>query len=253
MQVPGLPSLFLAFYLLIFLPLVAWRSRRLLESRRQAARLAAGAAPGTAGEAEAASILPSRGQIWTQTLLTQLLLLALAYLVGDTFGYRLFAPPAVDPALGVGAAAAVLATCLLLRRVLRGLHSAEERRRLIVFELAPRTGSERLLRLAAVLTASVAEEAAYRGVLMAILLYSLGSFAAAAGLSALAFGLAHALQGKRGMGLIFVFALLMQALIEITGTLLYAMAVHALYDLIAGYFIAREAHALRTTPAAEAA
>ena len=43
------------------------------------------------------------------------------------------------------------------------------------------------------------------------------------------------------MLIIFGMALVMHALVWFTGTLIVAMIVHAVYDFVAGYLIAREA------------
>jgi len=94
-----------------------------------------------------------------------------------------------------------------------------------------------------VLVASVAEEAAYRGVGMSILWYSLDNPWAAALLCATAFALALWVQGWRSAIAIFQIALVLHALVEVTGTLVLAMAVHAIYDFVAGSRIAREARA----------
>lgn len=224
MHLPGTPSLFFLFYLFVFLPWAAIRSARRLRP----------------AEGVAARPAPSRRSIWTGTLLLQGLLLYLAWQVGRGFGYDVFAVPALHPEDGLAVLVA-LAVCFLLRAVLRASRSAAERRQLVVYSLAPRTAAEEALRAAAVLLASVAEEAAYRGVAVSILWYALGSFWLAAGLSAVAFALAHWTQGLKSGVTIFAIALILQGLVAATGTLVLAMVVHALYDFVAGYLIAKEA------------
>ena len=97
---------------------------------------------------------------------------------------------------------------------------------------------------AAALAAAVAEEVAYRGVGVQILWYSLGSQTAAILICATAFAIAHALQGWKSAVMIFALALVLHALVELTGTLVLAMVVHAVYDLVAGWIIARDARRL---------
>jgi membrane protease YdiL (CAAX protease family) len=142
-------------------------------------------------------------------------------------------------------AAAALLACFALRQVLRALQPEEQRRRMMVYFLAPRSPREWVGAMAAILVASVAEEAAYRGIGMTILWYWLGNPWLAATLCAFAFALAHWVQGFRSGVFIFALALVMHALCVLTGTLVLAMIVHALYDFVAAGLIAREARRLR--------
>lgn len=225
MTLPGTPSLVFLVILLVGLPLAAIRSARQL----RAARDGAAGAP-----------TPTRRQIWASTLVLQSGLWYLAWAVGRRFGCRLFAVPRIGM-LEVLESVGMLLVLLALRALLRRGQTEAERRQLMVFYLAPRTPTETALRVAVVLVASVAEEAAYRGVGFSILWYALGNPWLAAGVVAVAFGLAHTVQGWKSAAWIVVFALLAQGLVALTGTLVFAMVVHALYDLLAGHAIAREA------------
>jgi membrane protease YdiL (CAAX protease family) len=91
-----------------------------------------------------------------------------------------------------------------------------------------------------VLAASVAEEAAYRGVGMSILWYYLGNPWLAALLCAAAFSLGHSTQGWKSASVIFAMALAFHGLVALTGTLVLAMVVHAIYDFVAGDRIRRD-------------
>jgi membrane protease YdiL (CAAX protease family) len=113
-----------------------------------------------------------------------------------------------------------------------------------VYKLAPRTPRQWALWALAIACASIAEEAFYRGVGMSILWYSLGNPWISALLCAAAFAVAHSVQGLRSTVFIGLIALVKHALVAITGTLLLAMLVHAVYDLIAGWLIAREAETM---------
>lgn len=223
MTIPGAPSLFFLFYLLLFLPWVSFRSARRLRAAR-----------------EGAAARPPRTAIWTGTLVSQTVLLTLAWLVGRGFGYEIFAVHPLQPR-HLGAALLALAVCFAIRSVGRAIRSPEERRRMEVYAWAPRQPNEWMLWTAAVLIASVAEEAAYRGVGMSILWYATGNPWLAALICAAAFALAHSTQGWKSAALIFAIALVMHALVAFTGTLVLAMAVHAVYDLAAGYAISRTA------------
>ncbi|MFN9048307.1 MAG: CPBP family intramembrane glutamic endopeptidase, partial [Planctomyces sp.] len=118
---------------------------------------------------------------------------------------------------------------------------AEQRREMFVYRLVPGNGREWALKVVVAVTAGVAEEAVYRGVLLQILWYSLDSFTAAVAVSAVAFALAHRQQGLQSMLLIVLIALQMHWLVQSTGSLLGAMAAHTLYDIVAMFWIARQA------------
>jgi membrane protease YdiL (CAAX protease family) len=112
---------------------------------------------------------------------------------------------------------------------------------MFVYRFVPGTGADWVLKIALAVTAGISEEVVYRGVLVQILWYSLGEFWLATGISAIGFVLAHRQQGLQSMLVILAIALLMQWLVQSTGTLLGAMVVHALYDIIAMVVIARQA------------
>ena len=222
MHLPGAPSLFFLFYLLILLPWQALRSARRLRGMQQA------------------MALPDRRRVWGGTMFIQGAILLVAWIAGSSFDYPFFRAEGLT-LQGAGAAAVALLFCLGLRVAVRRLRSEDERRKLMVYALAPRGLAEGVPWVATVLLASVAEEIAYRGVAVDILWYSLGSQAAAVGISALGFALAHSVQGLKSGALIFAIGLVMHALVIVTGTLVWAMLVHLSFDLIAGILIAREA------------
>lgn len=224
MNAPGAPSTLFLLYVLALLPWVAFRSARrlrLLESSGQP--------------------FPSRQKIWTGTLVSLLLLFLLAWVVGRGFGFDIFAMPRPMRLLEYIETVGALNLLLLLRRVSHAMRSPEERRRMTIYRLAPRGGNEWAVWIATVLVASVAEEAAYRGVAMQILWYTLGNPWLAAAICAIAFALAHATQGWKSMLVIFAIALIMHGLVALTETLVLAMIVHSVYDLVAGYRISQRA------------
>ncbi len=95
------------------------------------------------------------------------------------------------------------------------------------------------------ITAGLVEEIAFRGVLTSLLQQAWGSYWLATLVSALIFGLAHLLQGVRGVVVAACFGLVNQMVTSWTGTLLVAIVVHALYDIIAGYWLAQMNQELR--------
>ena len=221
MQLPGAPSLVFLAYLLVLMPIAGIRSAQRLR-------------------AADATRLPSREVIWISTMVNLAIMLGLAWFVGRGFGFRIFAISHIR-APDLLAAATALAICFALRWVARAMQPQAQRRNLLVYKLSPRTSRERALSVVAVLLAAVTEEAAYRGVAMSILWYSLGNPWIAALICAAAFAAAHWPQGALSGVIIFGIALLMHALVAFTGTLVLAMIVHAAYDFAAGQLIAREA------------
>lgn len=221
MELPGVPSLIFLGFLVIVMPWGAWRTARRLRST--------GAGPAV-----------TREQYWRGGVITQLMLLTLAWLTGISWGYRIFAVDGVE-LIHAGYAVGALVVCLAMRAVSRSVRSGAELRQLSVYERAPRTAREQAWFTAAVLIASVAEEAAYRGVGFAILWYAIGSPWVPALVMAIAFTLAHWNQGWKSGVTILAFALVFHALVALTGTLIWAMLVHATYDFIAGYEIRRQA------------
>jgi membrane protease YdiL (CAAX protease family) len=175
------------------------------------------------------------------------LLLGLAWLAGRDV-YSLFSFNAIGLSeVGVGALA--LGVSLGLRKLSDVLWTPEERRRLIVRAMLPRTPGEWALYVAMAVLAGIAEEAAYRGVGMYVLRETIGNPWVAALILSTAFALAHLVQEWKAVALVFVMAVLMHALVELTGTLVVAMVVHAVFDIISGVLGACEAREESSTPA----
>jgi membrane protease YdiL (CAAX protease family) len=231
---PGGPSLLFLAFLLGLLPWGALRSRRKMRSALERT------GPGSRSE---------RLVIWANTLCAQGLLLLLAWLAGRSFGFRFFVPAAPRAA---AAAAIALATCFGLRALARAWRTEEERRRLVVYRLAPRSAVEWGVFVLMALLAAVAEEIAYRGVGVAVLTFWSGQAIVAVLLCSAAFAVAHALQGWKSVVVILGFAFVMHALVAVTGSLVPAMVVHLVYDLAAGIAIARQAVSLDRAAAAAA-
>ncbi len=228
MRFPGALGMVLLLYLLVLLPWAAWRSARHLRAARS------GTAP------PGARPIPSRTQIFATTLAMLAMLFWLAWITGRTFGYDIFAIPSFglrELLAGLAAFAAQLG----LRRVNRAIRTEEERRKMPVYGLLPRTRTEWTLYLVTAIAAGLAEEAAYRGVGMSVLTWSTGSAPLSALILAVAFGLAHLIQEWKSVGIIFLMALLMHTLVWFTGTLVVAMVVHAVYDIVAGIVGSRDA------------
>lgn len=236
---PGWPSVLAWFFLIWVLVILPWLA---IKSARYLRRVKAD---------PAATPLPPRTRILTGTLLMLVILLYLSWLVAGETGPNLFALPAFG-AREAAAGTATFLVYLLLRQLSRALRTPEERRRMALYALLPRTAPEWRMYVATSIAAGVAEEAAYRGVAMAILTPLLGSAWLAALVSATAFALGHMLQEWKSVAVIFVMALAMHALVAVTGTLVVAMVVHAVYDLVAGVLGSRQAVRFEREAAASA-
>lgn len=212
MHAIGTSSAVYLIFLLVLAPALAFKNAKVFKAR--------------------ANALPALSTIYLNSLVMLAVLFALAWFTARSFAYGLFA----TPALGVRAwlaGAAALAFQFATQYVSRAVRTPEEHRTMPVLRLTPRSAGERALYSVASIVAGVAEEAAYRGVLTSILWYALGSVWIAAFISAVAFAAGHAVQGWKSMAVIFVMACSMQLLVNYTGTLVIAMAVHAVYDLCA--------------------
>ena len=205
--------------LLVFaLPLLAFRSARMLNTRQQPQ--------------------PTRSALHFNTLAMLCVLLGLSVAVARKENVSLF--PAWQPGW-IDAAALVGFLCITLSALAGRIGSLKpsHRDRLEMITMTNWRDPRQLLPYAAVcVMAGIAEEVAYRGVLTELLLSKTGSLPAAIIIAALAFGAAHSVQGWTGIILTALFALLFHIVVLVTGNLYVAMIGHAGYDLIAGIIIA---------------
>lgn len=217
----------LLLYLLVVLPWMSWRSAL----RFRAARAGLSAPDGKP--------LPPLTKIFGGTLFMMLLLFLLAWLAGGAYEYA----PFWYLELGVrewGLGLAAFGVLLVIRWLHRALRSEAERKAMPVRQLMPRTREEWGMYAALTVAAGITEEYAYRGVGMWALSLWLGSPWPAAAIMATAFGLAHLTQEWKSVAVIVVIALVMHALVALTGTLVVAMVVHVAYDWLAALLLTRE-------------
>lgn len=210
---------------LIVMPIGAVRSRALVSgraTRRSAVRPA-----------------PKRADILARALVVQLLLFCLSFLVARHQRMHLWSWTGVRPTT-IGIAIGALAVLLGVGALSWRLRTPDERRTLWLRHLLPRTSLQWALWLVVSLAAGIAEETAYRGVLVVLLASLTASFVTAVVLSAVAFALVHYPQGAKSMGWVFAIGLVMQAVVAATGTLYVAMGVHAVYDVTAAIRAAGE-------------
>jgi membrane protease YdiL (CAAX protease family) len=198
--------------MLVVMPIGAVRSKSIIAGRGRSA--------------------PQRADLLTRALLVQLLLFLFAYLVARSEGMALWSWRGLS--LGTVAIAAGALTFLLTVGALSWhLRTPDERRTLWMRHLLPETTGQWGLWLVVSVAAGVAEETAYRGVLVVLLASATTSFVVAVLLSAAAFAVVHYPQGAKSMGWVFAIGLVMQAVVGATGTLYVAMGVHAIYDVTA--------------------
>ncbi len=208
----------LAFFCLL-IPWAVWRSRR---------QLAAGPNP------------PRRRHFIAVTI-QLLLFLGLSLWVAWLEELPVLAPAPVD-----WRAAAAASALLVLGLRLMAPHwrrSVEQRERKVHLYM-PRDGTERALWAGVSLAAAASEEVTYRGVMFMLLAGLTGSLWAAALIASAVFGFSHLVQGWKSAGIVTGVALVLHGLVVASGTLLLAIGVHFLYDLIAGLAFGRLGHDL---------
>jgi membrane protease YdiL (CAAX protease family) len=114
-----------------------------------------------------------------------------------------------------------------------------ERRERRLHICMPRTTAEHRLWVGVSVAAGFAEEVTYRGVMFVLLSRLLDGPLAAALVASAVFGFSHIIQGWKSAGIIGVMALVLQGLVLLSGSLYIVMAVHAIYDIVAGFSYGR--------------
>lgn len=184
-----------------------------------------------------------RMRIVLSTMFTLTIIWFLSQLNTISLGRNLFSVAGVglrEIGFGIVGFAVLLAAIPISRAIRR----PEDERRRLFFTMVPRNPREFAVFALLAVMAGVAEESAYRGVAVWILTPIFGNILPAIFLSAMAFGVAHAVQGGKTMLMVFAIALVLHGLVWLTGTLVVAMVVHAAYDIVAGYAAAQRAHEL---------
>jgi membrane protease YdiL (CAAX protease family) len=175
---------------------------------------------------------PPKPALRQQTLIMHAMTLLLALFTWRSFGLPNFPHYSIQPkdaAAGIGML--IVLVCVMYPR----WKSNAVHKRAEVYRNLPQAPNEMGMWIFISLSAGFVEEIVYRGVLFGVLFYSLGIWWAAAILCAVSFALAHVTQGWKSAAIIFFFSVAFQGLVWFTGTLYVAMAVHALYDIIAGF------------------
>ncbi len=221
--------LFLA-YILVFLPLMAFRSRNTI----------------IPASVEVGVPNSSLKAIWFWTLLNHGVLFVLAWLASREVSFKPFVVPTIDLFDGLYALAALSACIAIGSLVSSGQSARESAKKAIPHLLLPKSKSEAALKGLTVLTASVVEEVAYRGVGFYIVWHLFGNPWLAAVVCSVAFGLAHWVQGWRNVVGIVAIGMVLQGLASVTNTLSLAIAVHVAFDFVAFYQGKREANTVES-------
>ncbi len=202
--------LFLAFFG-VLLPIVAYRQRDRLTSIRPR---------------------PSRKQVYPTVLLQLTFFLLLGVLAAWQERIPLWRWPqqVTLPAL---ITLAILGAMVLATRPITRAAVKEHDPRL--YFVMPDGLHEMTLWTAVSVMAGVAEEFVYRWVFADLGLRLTGSLPLAWTIAILAFAIAHANLGPRAMVIVAAFSLVAHVLVYTTGTLLFAIVLHAAYDVIAGF------------------
>ncbi len=161
--------------------------------------------------------------------------LSFAAAVASGFDARLLGLVAPDPVVvlaWIGALTGAGVGVIVLARLLGATETA------VVDLVLPRTPGERLGFVALSLSAGVGEELAYRGFLLPALGAAAGSLWLGAAIASVAFGMMHAYQGVVGVLRASILGMLLSLPVVLSGTVIPAMAAHALIDVVAGLLIA---------------
>ena len=178
----------------------------------------------------------SRRRFFIQTLLVQLYLGALAVVAAWLFSVDLLTAPTTP--VRAWALAALFLALLLGAMRWRWPHRGQESKEKLV-RLLPSQRSDLPPYFALCLTAGVCEEIVYRGVTFVLLARITGSVLIAIAIASVAFALAHVVQGRRAVIVVFFIALGAHALVYLAQSLFPVMAVHALYDAVGGVLMSR--------------
>jgi hypothetical protein len=206
---PGLAGWFHVAFFGLLIPWAAWRSR---------ARLAS-------------DPLPPRRRHYVAVLVQLLVFLAISIAVAYAERIDLLEPPRPGWLPWLAAVALLALGLTAMPPVWR---RSVERRERGIHLFMPRTPPERGLWVAVAMAAGVSEEVTYRGVLFAVLTGMTGSAVAGAAIASAIFGLSHVVQGWKSAGIVTIIALMVHGLVAVSGTLLLAIAIHAIYDIVAG-------------------
>jgi len=178
----------------------------------------------------------SRPHFYVQTMIFQLIVAGLAAWTAWTHG--ILAMPLPQRPLLSWSGAIVFYFVMVLTLTFRWPgRSVEAKQRLL--DILPRNRRELVPYAGVCVVAGVAEEFVYRGVLTQVLQRIVGIASVTITVVAISFAIAHAMQGWRSVGGIFVIAIGCHALVWLAQSLVPVIVVHLAYDFTAGVLIPR--------------
>jgi membrane protease YdiL (CAAX protease family) len=189
-----------------------------------------------AQRARESSQAPTRGQYFASFLFGQGIGLFAALLAARYDWIDLFPAPNLGPK-NVWIALAFLVPTIGTLPIRWSWRSGVEKRRMMW--LLPNRTSDLVWWMFVALVAGVVEEIVFRGVMFTLWERLLGSWWPAVIVCSIAFALSHFVQGWRAVLVIVVMAIGNHWIVRATGDLYTAMAVHFVYDLIAGIVLLR--------------
>lgn len=208
------------FFFGVFIPYAAWRSKK---------RVAGAAAA------------PDFRAHQLSTMATLIVFAGFSLSVALVEGIEIF-PPRVPSLTSIAAGVVALVAMILFMRP--RWRTAVEKRTKTLRMFIPRDATQRVQWIVVATLAGISEEITWRGVQFALIERLVHVTLLAALISAISFAIGHVIQGWRSVTIVFVFALVFQSLVWLAGSLYVAMAVHLLYDIIAGLNYARLAREL---------
>jgi membrane protease YdiL (CAAX protease family) len=171
--------------------------------------------------------------------MAQVVPLVMAFSAATYEGVELFPTPRMTAAAAGAAIVFLIVTLGTLPWRWRTKRD-EERRRMLW--MIPNRLSDLWWWALVAMAAGFGEEIVYRGVMFELWRRMLGSWLGAAAICVVVFTLAHFVQGRRAMAIIALIAAGFHAMVWLNGNLYAAMAVHAVYDFVAGWAIMRLAY-----------
>ncbi len=180
--------------------------------------------------------LPPKLQRYRAVIVLQVFLVALTVAVAKKNLVELFGSirPSGSAWLLAAAYLAVIAVGLN-----RGWRKLSEERKQRARVLLPEDSVQWRFWIFISILAGLSEEMAFRGLAYVAVSQQTGSSALAVLICTAAFGIAHMLQGWRGVLGTSLIALIFHAIVFLTSGLYLAIGIHIAYDLIVGYIAAR--------------
>ena len=183
-----------------------------------------------------AAVTPTRVQHLVSVFLTQALGLFVALLAAAYEEIELFPRPHIGW-LNVALVVAFLVPSLGSLPWRWSWRTTESKRRMMW--MLPNRSSDLAWWVLVALVAGIVEEIVYRGVMVQLWERLLGGWWPAVAVCAIAFGVAHFVQGWRTVAVIVVLAVGNHLIVRATGDLYTAMAIHFTYDMLAGVILLR--------------